>query len=81
MLFYYNQQQYKTREEKRNHQEKQRLDNQIKDHESKLNRLKELRKKTDARMMNLKNDNDNYRDNVEHVKQQRNGILRACYLP
>ena len=32
-------------------------------------------------MMNLKKDNDNYRDNVKHAKQQRNGILRACYLP
>ena len=80
-FYYYNQQRYKTREEKRNHQEKQRLDKQIKDHESKLDRLKELRKKTDARMMNLKKDNDNYRDNVAHTKQQHNGILRACYLP
>ena len=59
--------------------EKVRIEEQIEDHEAKLNRLKELRRLTEARFRSMRKENDGKRDN--HVKDQQDGINRASILP
>ena len=51
--------------------EKVRIEEQIEDHEAKLNRLKELRRLTEARFRSMRKENDGKRDIDNHVKDVR----------
>lgn len=71
----------RSQEERKNDFEQRRVDKQIEDHESKIRRLKQIRKYTDARFRHMRKDNDRHRDINEHVKDVNQGHYRASILP